>query len=52
MLKARMVNFPPKPIVTQESKEFIKKCLAYSEVDRYDVKEAYDAITKINQKST
>ena len=38
MLKATSVNFPVTPIVTNECKEFIKRCLTYSQDLRPDVK--------------
>lgn len=41
ILKAVHVTFPQKPNVSQEAKDFIKKCLAYNIEDRYDVHQAY-----------
>ena len=40
MLNARDVSFPAKPAVSGECKDFIRKCLAYSQQDRMDVHEA------------
>lgn len=37
MLNARQVDFPSKPAVSAEAKEFIRKCLTYKQVDRWDV---------------
>lgn len=44
MLNAHKVTFPPKPNITQESKEFILNCLQYYQEDRYDVFEAYNKV--------
>ncbi|CDW76433.1 protein kinase domain containing protein [Stylonychia lemnae] len=41
ILNAREVIFPQKPIISDGCKEFIRKCLAYNQKDRYDVYEAY-----------
>ena len=40
ILRANKVNFPSKPAVSNECKEFIKKCLAYDVEDRWDIHEA------------
>ncbi|GAX76382.1 hypothetical protein CEUSTIGMA_g3828.t1 [Chlamydomonas eustigma] len=37
MLNAREVEFPSKPSVSSEAKEFIRKCLAYRQEVRWDV---------------
>ncbi|XP_060776080.1 serine/threonine-protein kinase tousled-like 1-B isoform X1 [Neoarius graeffei] len=37
ILKATEVQFPPKPVVSNEAKAFIRRCLAYRKEDRYDV---------------
>lgn len=37
MLRATHVNFPPKPLVSPDAKEFIKACLTHSQADRPDV---------------
>ncbi|KAJ3625370.1 hypothetical protein Zmor_004283 [Zophobas morio] len=37
ILNAKEVTFPPKPFVTQETKDFIKQCLAYNKEERLDV---------------
>lgn len=42
IVKATSVNFPAKPNVSNECKEFIRKCLEYSVEDRWDVIEAYN----------
>jgi len=45
ILKSRTVNFPPSKVqVSNETKEFIKKCLAYNQEDRIDIYEAYDLL--------
>ena len=38
----KTVKFPVKPNVSDEGKDFIKKCLAYYYPDRYSVEEAYN----------
>ena len=40
IIKATSVNFPNKPVVSNECKEFIRKCLEYKQEDRWDVLEA------------
>jgi len=42
ILKSHSVTFPQKPAVSLEAKDFIKKCLAYSQEDRIDIYQAYD----------
>ncbi|MCO5581985.1 hypothetical protein L7F22_035874 [Adiantum nelumboides] len=43
IMKARKVEFPSKPSISNEAKEFIRKCLAYNQSDRPDVlTAAYD----------
>lgn len=37
ILKATDVQFPPKPVVSNEAKQFIRCCLAYRKEDRNDV---------------
>ncbi|XP_048579871.1 serine/threonine-protein kinase tousled-like 2 isoform X2 [Nematostella vectensis] len=37
ILKAREVEFPAKPVVSSEAKNFIRRCLAYRKDDRADV---------------
>ena len=37
---ARYVSFPAKPVVSDECKNFIRKCLEYNQSDRYDVFQA------------
>jgi tousled-like kinase len=37
MLKATEVDFPPKPLVSNEAKSFIKRCLTYRKENRPDV---------------
>ncbi|KAB7503492.1 Serine/threonine-protein kinase tousled-like 2 [Armadillidium nasatum] len=37
ILKATDVQFPPKPVVSNEAKQFIRCCLAYHKEDRSDV---------------
>ncbi|XP_053565368.1 serine/threonine-protein kinase tousled-like 1 [Bombina bombina] len=37
ILKATDVQFPVKPVVTNEAKAFIRRCLAYRKEDRFDV---------------
>ena len=43
MFNARRVEFPPKPIISEECKDFIKNCLAYRQEDRYDVFQALNS---------
>ena len=43
MINARKVEFPQKPIISEECKEFIKNCLAYRSQDRYDVFQALNS---------
>lgn len=43
ILKSVRVTFPPKAGISQEAKDLITKCLAYSEIDRYDVEQVYHA---------
>ena len=40
IVKATSVSFPNKPIVSNECKEFIRKCLEYKQEDRWEVLEA------------
>lgn len=44
MLKAHYVNFPSKPNISNETKYFIKKALAYNQEDRMDVFEAHELL--------
>lgn len=37
ILKAKEVEFPPKPVVSNEAKHFIRRCLQYRKEDRIDV---------------
>lgn len=37
IIKARKVEFPSRPSVSNEAKEFIRRCLTYSQEDRPDV---------------
>lgn len=43
ILKSVKVSFPEKSGISKEAKEFITKCLAYNEFDRYDVDQAYNS---------
>ena len=43
IVKATSVSFPPKPAVSNECKEFIRKCLEYNTDDRWDVVDAYSS---------
>ena len=45
MLKAYHVQFPNKPNVSKETKEFIKQALAYNQEDRLDVFQAYQMLS-------
>lgn len=47
ILNAYNVDFPEKPFVSQESKDFIKKCLTYFQDERYDIDQAYLAAQKL-----
>ncbi|CAD8067384.1 unnamed protein product [Paramecium primaurelia] len=40
ILKSECVNFPTKPIISNECKDFIKGCLNYSQAERFDVVQA------------
>ena len=46
ILKSTKVKFPEKPIVSQDSMNFITKCLTYDQNERIDVFQAYDLIHK------
>lgn len=46
MLKAYSLDFPAKPTVTTETKDFIKKCLEYHQESRYNVFEAWNCLNK------
>jgi tousled-like kinase len=37
VLRATAVEFPPKPAVSAEAREFVRRCLAYRQEDRWDV---------------
>ncbi|KAL2557326.1 Serine/threonine-protein kinase TOUSLED [Forsythia ovata] len=37
IIKARKVDFPSRPSVSNEAKDFIRRCLTYSQVERPDV---------------
>ncbi|XP_031560993.1 serine/threonine-protein kinase tousled-like 2 [Actinia tenebrosa] len=37
ILKAKEVDFPNKPVISSEAKNFIRRCLAYRKEDRIDV---------------
>ena len=43
MQNARIVEFPSKPIISDECKNFIKKCLEFRQEDRYDVFQALNS---------
>lgn len=43
IIKATNVNFPSRPMISPECKEFIKKCLEYKQEDRWDVLEAFNS---------
>jgi tousled-like kinase len=43
IVHATSVTFPPKPVISSECKEFIKKCLEYKQEDRWDVIEAFNS---------
>ena len=40
MLRAHSLEFPAKPVVSLEAKDFLRKCLVYSQEERIDVLEA------------
>ena len=46
MLKAYSFEFPAKPAVSTEIKDFIRKCLEYNQELRYNVFEAWNAFNK------
>ncbi|XP_031493284.1 serine/threonine-protein kinase TOUSLED isoform X2 [Nymphaea colorata] len=37
IIRARKVEFPPKPTVSNEAKDFIRRCLTYNQAERPDV---------------
>lgn len=43
IVKATSVTFPAKPLISNECKEFIRKCLEYRQDERWDVFEAYSS---------
>lgn len=43
VLNAQQVNFPPRPAVSAECKEFLRKCLEPEQSQRWDVAEALQA---------
>lgn len=46
MLRARQVDFPSRPNVSQETKNFIERALAYHQEDRLDVFQAAQLLSK------
>ncbi|CAD8173347.1 unnamed protein product [Paramecium octaurelia] len=40
ILKSECVNFPTKPVISSECKDFIKGCLNYSQAERFDIIQA------------
>ena len=48
ILRSGKVNFPEKPNVSGELKEFIKSCLVHNQNDRMDIASAHVAFSKIN----
>ena len=40
MKNAKIIDFPEKPFISDECKNFIKHCLAYNQEDRYNVFQA------------
>ena len=51
MTNANTVDFPPKPIISDDCKEFIKGCLEYRHDDRFDVFEALNSKFIKNEKA-
>ena len=51
ILKSYNVAFPIKPTISNQAKEFIRKCLTYNEPDRLDVEQAFSHpyLSKINK---
>lgn len=47
MLRAYTLDFPPKPSVTSELKDLIRKCLEYNQEERPDVLEVWNLMNKI-----
>ena len=47
MLNVKEVDFPAKPVISSETKEFIKKSLEYYQEQRLDIIEAFDLISKL-----
>ena len=43
MKNAKVVNFPEKPSISDDCKNFIKHCLAYNQEERYDVFQAINS---------
>lgn len=48
ILRITSVNFPEKPVVSQDSKDFIKRCLTYDQNDRIDIFAAVNLFAKIS----
>lgn len=46
MLKANSLDFPAKPVVSAEMKDFLRKCLDYNQDDRIDVLQAYNLLNR------
>lgn len=44
ILKAHSVEFPLRPSISKESKDFIRNCLKYFQDERYDILDAYKAM--------
>ena len=42
IINARTITFPPKPVVSEECKDFIRKCLTYNPAERPDVLTVYN----------
>jgi tousled-like kinase len=43
ILKAHKIEFPDKPSVSQETKDYIKNCLVYFQDERFNIDQAYNA---------
>lgn len=46
ILKAKNIDFPTKPNISNETKEFIKRCLKYNQELRISIEEAYEYLKK------
>ena len=48
ILRIKSINFPDKPSISQDTKDFIKQCLTYDQNERIDIFAAYSLFSKIS----